>query len=298
MRATRRFRPAVLARYERQGRGQGTHQDYVGWHRVTRGDPASSGRSHLLRWRGRLRDLLSDGELGAQLFATMLPDVDDCLEQFRLSPEDSAHPLANYGERDPEFLFPGTLRLAGELGIKHPALRDATGTVPWVPTSDLVIAFKAGIGPRQLLALAFKPKDWTLRRRTRELLQLEREFWLRRGVPWLLITPAQFDASVVLTLRRTAGWALADEVPRESCEIAAQIARSNPFASMTRLLALLQGHLCDLDMAQRALWQSIWAGDLPIDLRRGWRPHLPLRHISQEEFLDQNPIVSRRSAWT
>ncbi len=126
MRTTKRFTPAVIARFIKQGRGQGTHADYAGWHRVTRGDPASSGRSHLLRWRGRLRDLLSDGELGAQLFVTMLPDVDDCLEQYGLSPEDDMHPLAVYGERDPLTLFPGTLKLADELGIRHPRLSDAS----------------------------------------------------------------------------------------------------------------------------------------------------------------------------
>ncbi len=297
MRTTKRFTPSVLARYARQGRGQGKFADYIGWHRVTRGDPASSGRSHLLRWRGRLRDLLSDGELGVQLFVTMLADVDDCLEQYRLSPEDNPHPLANYGEWDSGALFPGTMRLAVELGIKHPRLRDASGSAPWVPTSDLIVVFKAAGEARHMLALAFKPRDWALRRRTHELLQLEREFWVRRNVPWLLITPAQFDPSVVLTLRRTASWALADEVPSECREIACQIAQANPFANVTRLLELLQVQLRELDIAQRALWQSVWAGDLPIDLKRSWRPHLPLRHINHDEFVALNPIASRRSAW-
>lgn len=298
MRTTRRFTPAVLARYERQGRGQGTYQDYVGWHRVTRGDPASSGRSHLLRWRGRLRDLLSDGELGAQLFATMLPGVDDCLEQYKLATEDSAHPLAAYCRSDSEVLFPGTSRLAAELGIKHPKLSDASGTVLWVPTSDLVIVFKTAGSQGNLLAIAFKSNGWEMRSRTRQLLQLEREYWMRRGVPWLLITPQQYESSVVLTLRRIASWALAEEVSAEYRALACQTARANPFCSVTQLIQLLRRELPSIDVAQRALWQSVWAGDLPIDLRRGWRPHLPLRHISQEEFLDQNPIVSRRSAWT
>src|SRR5687768_17430801 len=98
MRTTKRFTPKVIARFDRQARGQGTYESYAPWHQVTRGDPASSGRSHLLNWRGRLRHYLSDGELGAHLFASMLPDLDDCLEQYPLTTEDAPHALAAYGE--------------------------------------------------------------------------------------------------------------------------------------------------------------------------------------------------------
>ena len=63
MRTTKRFTPAVLDRFKREGRGTGIFQDYIPWHKVSRGDPASSGRSHLVIWRSRLRELLSDGEL-------------------------------------------------------------------------------------------------------------------------------------------------------------------------------------------------------------------------------------------
>ena len=298
MRTTKRFTPAVIARFIKQGRGQGTQGDYTGWHRVSRGDPASSGRSHLLRWRGRLRDLLSDGELGAQLFTTMLPDVDDCLEQYRLSPEDEKHPLTAYGEGEPLTLYPGTLRLADELGIRHPRLSDAHSTVPWAPTSDLVVVFKAAGCARHLLALAFKPNGWEARPRTRQLLVLEREFWARRDVPWLLITPRLYDSTVVVTLRRIACWTLAEDVSSEHRRLACLTARANPCSSVTQIIELLQAQLPSLEIAQRALWQSVWCGELPIDLRRGWRPHLPLRQISHDEFVAQNPIASRRSAWT
>lgn len=82
MRTTKRFTPKVLARFKRQGRGSGTHDNYLPWHRVSRGDPASSGRSHLLMWRERLRELLSDGEHVEQLFASQLNNLEDCLSIF------------------------------------------------------------------------------------------------------------------------------------------------------------------------------------------------------------------------
>lgn len=298
MRTTKRFTPAVLARFERQGRGEGTHQDYIGWHRVTRGDPASRGRSHMLNWRGRLRDLLSDGELGEQYFATMIPYLDDSLEQFPLSTEDDTHPLAAYGERDTNALYPGTVRLATEMGIKHPKVSDSEETALWKSTTDLLLVLKPPGRPRELLALAFKPNDWAAKRRTRELLALEREFWIRRKVTWLLITPALYDPKVVLTLRRIACWALTDRSTLEHRQLACHVALADPGSSVTQILQRLSAITGAMESAQRALWQAIWNGDLPIDLSRGWRPHLPFRHMDAAEFMNQNPVASRRSSWS
>lgn len=300
MRTTKRFTPKVIARFIRHGRGEGTYAEYIPWHRVSRGDPASSGRSHLLMWRNRLRELLSDGELGEQLFASMLPDLDDSLEQYKLPPEDAAHPLAVYGERDLGTLFPGTERLAKQLGIKHPVLRDADESELWKLTTDLVLVFKPLCRSRRILALAFKPNGWNKSnksRRTMELLSLEREFWLCRDVDWLLITPDLYDARVVLTLRRIACWALGEEAPVEARYIATQVARQNPSHGVTALLEAIQALVGTMELAQKALWQAVWYGELPIDLRRGWRPHVPLKLISVDDFASLNPLAARRSSW-
>jgi hypothetical protein len=246
---------------------------------------------------GRHRHLLSDGELGQQLFATMLPDLDDCLEQCKLSTDDAMHPLAEYGERDRYALFPGTEKLAHELGIKHPKLFDEKQTALWRSTTDLVLVFKPLSGPRHMLALAFKTNDWNTNRRTIELLRLEREFWVRRGVPWLLITPKQYDLATRHTLQRIACWSLGDEVTSELRQLTRRICIQNAFSDVTQLLRMIQAHGIPMEVAQRALWQTVWRGELPIDLRRGWRPHVPLKHISLAEFINLNPIASRRSAW-
>lgn len=296
MRTTKRFTPTVIARFLKEGRGQGTHADFIPWHRVSRGDPASSGRSHLLMWKCRLRELLSDGELNEQLFATMLPDLDDSLEQYRLTPEPSVHLRTAYGDRGGDELFPGTLELATQLGIKHPRLHAGEAVESWRFTTDLVLVFKPKSGLRRILALAFKPVDFAQSPRKRALLQVEREYWNRRGVQWLLITPAEFDFSTAMTLRRVAPWALGDEVPAASRAIAVQLARRSPWMSLTTLLEQLAEVLGSMDLAQRALWQAVWIGDLPIDLRRGWRPHLPLQLVSSEQFDEFNPIASGRTA--
>jgi len=296
MRTTKRFTPKVLERFIRQGRGEGSREDYLPWHRVSRGDPASSGRSHLLHWKERLRELLSDGELGEQLFAVMLADLDDCLEQYRLTSDRSRHPLVAYGRTGDE-TFPGTEELAKQLGIKHPKLREGKDEALWQLTTDFVLVFKPVNGQRRMLAVAFKPSEATLKKRQRQLLGLEREYWKRRGVDWLLVTPAEYADSVFQTLRRTACWALAEPSTAAARQAAVQIAQRESWASLTTVLERLTAKLGTLDLAQRALWQAVWAGELPIDLRRGWRPHLPLNPVSPEQFQAFNPLGARRSAW-
>ena len=297
MRKTKRFTPTVIARFLREGRGNGTHEDYIPWHRVSRGDPSSRGRSHLLLWRSRLRELLSDGELGAQLFATMLPDLDDSLEQFLLSIEDSAHPIAAYGENCGSAVFPGTERLASELGIRHPRVTGNGSSAKWRATTDLLLVFKQAGLPRSMLAVAFKPIDWGGKARERELLRLEREYWVRRQVPWLLVTPTLYDQRTVLTLRRVSCWGLAEDVAAADVALAAQIAEAQVSSSLTQVLHQIAERVGTLEVAQRALWRSVWSGRLRVDLRMGWRPHAPLRHISLKAFTALNPIASRRTAW-
>lgn len=299
MRTTKRFTPKVLARFVREARGSGTYSDYIPWHRVSRGDPSSSGRSHLLMWRNRLRELLSDGELDKQLFASMLVGVglDDVLEQFPLSNDDSQHILLRYGlQRDISLdKFPGTIGLAERLGIKHPKVREGGVTELWKPTTDFLLIFKSPSGSRQALAVAAKPNR-SLTIRQKQLLSLEREFWVVRGVPWLLITPDLYDLRVALTLRRIAPWALGKATDTDQKQLAAQVARESVGHTLTLVLERIASYLGNMDIAQRALWQCVWHGDLHIDLRRGWRPS-PLQFVSQEEFWTFNPIASRRSAW-
>lgn len=298
MRTTKRFTPTVLARFAREGRGTGIYEDYIPWHRVSRGDPASSGRSHLVQWRQRFRELLSDGELFEQLFALMVPDLDDCTEQFPLTLDRSRHPLTEYGDFLDNAYYPGTLELATQLGIKHAKTRGKGDTADWIPTTDLLLVSKTPNRRRTAVAVAFKDRGLgAIPRRSLELLKLERAYWTCRNVPWLLITPEQYDRRVALTLSRTESWAIDMEVTGELLDLAARTAVELAGHSLTWVIDHLTNLLGEKELAQRALWQAIWCGRLPIDLRRGWRPHEPLKFISLMEFQGLNPIISRRSAW-
>lgn len=299
MRTTKRFTPLVLDRFRRQGRGLGTFELYVPWHRVSRGDPASLGRSHLLMWRGRQRELLSDLELVGFCFATMVVKLrDDIREQFPLSLEPAPHELSDYDVRYSAPAFEGTLAIAEKLGIKHPKTHGSGRSEPWVMTTDLLLTINgAGQDQPALIAIAIKSANDLSRKRTRELLQIEQGYWLVRGVRWLLITPDLYDRRVALTLRNTLPWGLGQPVEADHLSLATAMILEGGAKSFTQILSLLVDQLgCTIDQGQRAIWQAIWSGAVPVDLRRGWRPHLPLEVISKDAFDELNPILSMRSA--
>lgn len=295
MRTQKRFTPAVLERFERHGRGTGTRENYVAWHRVSRSDPASLGRSHIICQSGRQVDLLSDGEADLFRFVSMLPGLEDCREQFPLALRADVHELAAYDARACSKLHPGTLDIAREMGLKHPSLGAGAD---WRMSSDLLLVLRQPNKPLELLAISFKPKDALLHRRTRELQAIEQQYWERRKVSWLLITPCLYCEQVAMTLRRAAAWGLGAAVDEEDLEAAAVTARSLAGEALTYVLSHIAIQLGSRnDRHLRAFWQAVWRGLVPLDLRRGWRPHLPVALLTPNEFWQQNPVFCRRTAW-
>jgi hypothetical protein len=296
MRTTKRFTPTVLDRFEREKRGSGVFEQYTSWHRVTRGDPASRGRSHIVVLEGKEHDLLSDSELTAWHFALLTPDVIDIRTQFPLALRAAPHELGDYLPQYSLSRSPGTLELCSRLGIKHPVTRDKGTKAPWTLTTDILLTLDGHRG-LELLAVSSKPDEQWRRDRPRELLALEQEYWRARGVPWLLVTPGLFSKEVALTLMRTACWALTERASELQRRYACLVARRNMTLPLREVLNRIAFRLGDISAAQRALWQAVWAGELPIDLRRGHRTHTPLSHLSPAEFHALNPIASRRTAW-
>lgn len=300
MRTQKNFNPKVLQRFAKEGRGTGTYADYIPWHRVSRSDPSSYGRSHLIIWRERQRELLSDVEWNCVNFAAMLPNLLDLVEQFPLQQEDAPLEISRWDIRTSIKHYPGTLSVAQSLGIRHPHLHGTDEEVLWTSSTDLLLILETASGHKELLAVSVKAEPvQKLTDRTKQLLLLEKKYWLMRGVTWLLITPSEFDPAIKRTLMRTAAWGLAPLVDKHNLEIARKVAMTMPLHPysdiVNRLTQLFGGQEFHL-LAQEALWQAIWFGLLPIDLRRGWRPSLPLKHISPSDFLAQNPLAARRSA--
>lgn len=296
MRTTKRFTPSVLRRFERFGRGKGIFGDFIPWHRVGRGDPASRGRSHLRNLLELQYELLSDAELGCLFFIAMLLDVLDIREQFPLSLVATPHELTPYTVMSHDG-FPGTLAIAKHLGIRHPRINGDGISEWWRMSTDFLLTLRKPGERPTLLAISCKKAEELKTRRTRDLLRVERAYWLARDVEWLLITEDQFDPSALDTLARTSGWAL----ERPVGQAAMRLARDQLYALPDCPCDVFTKHIGRLldneEMAKRALWQGVWSGIIPVDLRRGWRPHLPLRLLSPSAFLALNPVASRRSAW-
>ena len=297
MRKTKRFTPDLLTRYEKLGRGLGTFENYLPWHRVGRSDPSSIGRSHLQIWNNRQREFLSDGEWVVFMFSAMLQNLVDIREQFPLQYEVGDHETNVY-KVCCQKLFPGTRQISEMLGFKHPRVHGDGRTAPWVMTTDLLLTLFRADGSYFLLAIAHKTMDAHEKKRTQELLEIEKTYWEARGVEWLLITRNDYLQEVALSLRNSSPWALG--LPVETTrlrEVADNIQKFNGLP-LTAALCAFAELFGDMDTAQRAFWQAVWSGEIYLDLRRGWRPYLPIRLTSAETFWQLNPIASRRSSWT
>jgi hypothetical protein len=248
-------------------------------------------------WAGRQRELLSDKEWVALFFALSMEFLVDLLEQFPLSLAPAEHELSRYTVDASQVNYPGTTEIAERLGIKHPKTSEGGTTEKWVMTTDFLLVLKVPAGKFELVAVSVKLDTDISQKRTRQLLQLEREYWLSRGASWLLITPSLYDKRVGLRLRDTMPWALENLLPETDLQLAAAMARDLQGHSLTYILNLMCDRFGDLDHAQRAFWQAVWCGKIPLDLRRGWRPHQPVTLITVDEFQSLNPIASRRTAW-
>lgn len=294
MRKTKRFTPKTIERFKKKNRGKGIYINYSGWHQVTRGDPSSRGLSHIQKLNGRQVDLLSNGELVCVFFASMIKDVIDIREQFPLSLETSTHELYEYDStycKD----FSGTLNLAQELGIKHPPLRGDGKTMHWVMTTDLLLTLEVN-GLKKMLAVSVKPLE-KLSKRALELQSLERTYWEIRNVEWILITPKQYDQRVALRLRDSTPWALGERSSKEDIEKATAMASEMQGQPMHKVILKLGMKMSSQEAALRAFWQAVWGGKIMLDLRRGWRPHEPLRLLNTKEFSELNPLLARRTQW-
>jgi len=167
-------------------------------------------------------------------------------------------------------------------------------------TTDLVLSLSKPQGNFHRVAVSAKYDADLYGRRTRELLSIEREYWCRQDVAWLLLTPALFDKATAWLLRAGIAWVLGS--PSVSPTILAGcIALAGQFqnCSADTILALLQRELeVDHETAQAAFWQAVWAGGVWLKLSQALRPFAPLQFMtSPAAFWQQNPIVAGRSSW-
>lgn len=299
MRKGRRFTPQLLKKWRLIGRGTGFGSTYLPWHQVTRSDPGSRGRSHLLNWKfERLHHLLSDHEKVIFAFLTMLPDVTDVREQFPLPNESGV--CIRPDPLDRAKLCIGTLEIAENFGFRHPVVRKDGVTEPWVMSTDYLVDLLLPNGKTDFLAICVKSDEELENDRKMELLQIEREYWLRQNIHWLLLTPRLYDKAIVSGL--LAGMAWATDQEDQDPALIVRCVRLQPHMiglTLSEIVNLLMTHF-DVDQcrAQQVLWQAFWTGGIPLNFAGCTRPGKRLEFLSEQAFWEQNPIVSGRTAWT
>jgi hypothetical protein len=166
------FDEAKVRRYIDEGRGAGEGCSYKPWLAIY--DLASRGRSHR-PWSiktNRVHHLLSDGEWKCFLFFEADPQVVDIREQF---------PLDRLQ----------TLRIARDLGYRHPATTDGT---PYMMTIDFLITRVLGESI-QFEPYTFKYEPDTLSERQNELLEIAAAFFSGNGFTLKLLDQNLFNES-------------------------------------------------------------------------------------------------------
>lgn len=165
---------------QKQGRGQGDKLEYTPYIRVQ--ESKSSGRLHRITGLtiSRMYHFLSDLEANVFRLYDWCPAVVDIREQYPLHQ-------------------PETLKIADELGIKHPTHPDERE--PIVMTTDLMLTIKqkGDLNEKQCVR-TIKPAKRLSNNRVIEKLEIERVYFERRKIDWGIVTQEQLPTTLTKNL--------------------------------------------------------------------------------------------------
>lgn len=168
-----------IARFLKEGRGQGNGAGYRPW--LTVQDVSSLGRSSRIHSRktGREHHLLSDIETALFLLLDWSDSVIDIREQFPLDRNE-------------------TRRIAADMGVRHPV--DTHSQTDIVMTTDFLIDMRTDNG-NVLIPRSAKPASELDKDRTLEKQEIERRYWHAKGGDWGLVTDFDLPAQRIKNLR-------------------------------------------------------------------------------------------------
>lgn len=161
----------VYQRWIKEGRGQGRMHTYRPW--LTVRDVPSRGRSHrIFGFKSqRTHHLFSDLELAAFFILEWHPYTQEIREQYPLQREI-------------------TREISRTTGIKHPSF---AGVDQYMSTDFLVNTSKAEL-PK--FAVQVKRSEDLNSTRTIEKLEIERQYWKQKDIPWFLLTEREIPVTV------------------------------------------------------------------------------------------------------
>src|SRR5690625_3145465 len=169
-----------LKRYIKEGRGQGHGQDYLPWIRTN--EFSSRGRATRLysQKTGRTHHLHSDNQYRAFLIFEFNSHVIDIRESF---------PLLDVMEV-----------IDDKDDLRFDKFTDKQTGEPYVLTTNFLLTLKEADGSQKYLARTIKNTTELKRKITFEKLEIERRYWLAKGVDWKIMTqkelPRQFAENI------------------------------------------------------------------------------------------------------
>ncbi|OSX93868.1 hypothetical protein BTJ45_01932 [Bacillus mycoides] len=168
---------AKIARYLKEGRGQGELSSYKPW--LTIQDVPSSGRVHrVMGWKTeREHHFLSDMEFNYFCLCDWAENVIDIREQFPLDREI-------------------TLKIADKLNIKHPV--DKQTSIVMTTDFFLTVRDDKGIAYK---ARTIKGSNDLNNTRIIEKFEIERVYWEEQGIEWGIVTELEYPNVLLGNLR-------------------------------------------------------------------------------------------------
>ncbi|MCM3325012.1 TnsA endonuclease N-terminal domain-containing protein [Cytobacillus kochii] len=164
-----------IARYYKEGRGQGELGNYRPW--LTIQDVPSNGRAHRdIGWKTkREHHLLSDIEYNYFCLLDWSDDVIDIREQFPINREN-------------------TTIIAEHMNIKHPL--DSSTQTPVVMTTDFLITLRHD-SKITYMARTIKPEKELNNTRVIEKFGIERTYWENQDVDWAIVTEKDLPKTII-----------------------------------------------------------------------------------------------------
>ena len=194
---------STIERFRKEGRGQGTLQDYKPW--LTVRDVPSRGKSSRDKgWKtGRTHHFLSTLELLYYFILEWSRMVTDIREQYPLLPIDD------------------TLAIADSFGIKHPT--HPKTKEPVVLTTDFYISLRNENGSFEHARTVKYAKDLS-DRRTLEKLEIERRYWEVREIDWGIVTEHEIPTELAKNVDFLHdAWHLPKYIPEKSISPIAEL---------------------------------------------------------------------------
>jgi len=175
-----KFNARTMRKWIAEGRGQGHGQDYLSWLKVQ--NVPSQGYVHrIMGWKTKRRhEFMSNNEAGYFHLLEWSPFVTDVREQFPLLPLDE------------------TIAIAKDHGIKHPT--DPRTRYPIVMTTDFLVDVQRN-GSTVQYARTVKPAKDLCSERVLEKFEIERRYWVRRGVDWAVVSDCDLPVELIKNIQ-------------------------------------------------------------------------------------------------